>query len=78
VLAAGLRLVTVAILCGLVIREIWRPELDVVRSTYADDPDGGPFDGAADAGWIDRFRRSFGIDKRSAADPEPEAAASPT
>jgi uncharacterized membrane protein len=58
VLAATLRLVTVAILCGLVIREIWRPELDPVRETYADDPDGGPFDGASDAGWISRLRRS--------------------
>jgi uncharacterized membrane protein len=71
VLAAGLRLVTLAILCGLVIREIWRPELDVVRTTYSDDPDGGPFDGAPDASWIGRFRRSFGLGKKSAADPEP-------
>ena len=45
-LASTLRLVTVAVLCGLVIREIWRPELDVVRQTYGDDPDGGVFDGA--------------------------------
>ena len=52
VLASSLRLVTVAVLCGLVIREIWRPELDVVRQTYADDPDGGVFDGAPDAGWV--------------------------
>ena len=35
-----------AVLCGLVIREIWRPELDVVRQTYGDDPDGGVLDGA--------------------------------
>jgi uncharacterized membrane protein len=75
VLAAGLRLVTVAILCGLVIREIWRPELDVVRETYADDPDGGPFDGAADAGWVGRLRRSFGLAKE--AEPRPEAGAEP-
>jgi uncharacterized membrane protein len=57
VLAAALRLVTLAILCGLVIREIWRPELDPVRETYADDPDGGPFDGAPDAVWIRRLRQ---------------------
>ena len=57
VLASTLRLVTVAFLCGLVIREIWRPELDVVRQTYADDPDGGPFDGAPDDGWVTRLRR---------------------
>jgi uncharacterized membrane protein len=71
VLAAGLRLVTVAILAGLVIREIWRPELDAVRTTYADDPDGGPFDGAPDAGWVARWRRSFGLDKPPAAAPAP-------
>ena len=41
VLAASLRLVTVAVLCGLIIREILRPELDPVRATYDDDPDGG-------------------------------------
>jgi len=75
VLAASLRLITVAILCGLVIREIWRPELDVVRSVYADDPDGGPFDGAPDAPWIDAFRRSLGLGRKPApATPEPAAA----
>ncbi|HET8660076.1 MAG TPA: glycosyltransferase 87 family protein [Micromonosporaceae bacterium] len=41
VLAAGLRLVTVVVLAGLVVREILRPELDPVRRTYGDDPDGG-------------------------------------
>src|SRR3954462_14763816 len=58
VLASGLRLVTVAVLCGLVIREIWRPELDVVRQTYSDDPDGGPLN-LPDAGWVENFRRAF-------------------
>jgi uncharacterized membrane protein len=71
VLAAALRLITVAILCGLVIREIWRPELDPVRQTYTDDPDGGPFDGAPDADWIARLRRSVGLEKA------PERAAEP-
>lgn len=52
VLAATLRLTTVAVLCGLVVREILRPELDPVRATYADDPDGGVLDGAPDAPWI--------------------------
>jgi uncharacterized membrane protein len=52
VLAATLRLVTVAILCGLVIREILKPELDVVRRTYDDDPDGGVLDGAPDVAWL--------------------------
>jgi uncharacterized membrane protein len=48
VLAATLRLVTVLILCGYVIRDIMRPELDAVRQVYDDDPDGGIFDGEPD------------------------------
>ncbi len=36
------------VIAGLVVREMWRPELDVVRSTGLDDPGGGPFDGAPD------------------------------
>ncbi len=32
----------------LVIREIWYPELDLVRSSPLEDPGGGPFDGAED------------------------------
>lgn len=54
VLAASLRLVTVVVLCGFVIRDILRPELDSVRHTYDDDPDGGVLDGAPDAPWIAR------------------------
>jgi uncharacterized membrane protein len=64
VLASGMRLVTVAVLCGLVIREIWRPELDVVRQSYADDPDGGILDAAPDAPWVDGFRKWFGVGPR--------------
>jgi uncharacterized membrane protein len=64
-LASGLRLITVAILCGLVVREIWRPELDAVRQTYSDDdPDGGVFAGAPDADWIIGLRRSLGFAKK--------------
>jgi uncharacterized membrane protein len=48
VLAAELRLITLGVLVWLVIREILHPELDVVRQTYEDDPDGGPLDGAPD------------------------------
>jgi uncharacterized membrane protein len=61
VLASCLRLIMVAVLAGLVIREIWRPELDPVRQTYADDPDGGVFDGAADADWVPSLRRRLRI-----------------
>ncbi|MCU1655754.1 MAG: conserved rane protein of unknown function [Pseudonocardiales bacterium] len=35
-------------IAGLVIREVWHPELDVVRAQGADDPGGGYFDGAPD------------------------------
>jgi uncharacterized membrane protein len=63
VLAATLRLTTVVILCGLVIREIWRPELDAVRDTYGDvDPDAGPLN-RPDAPWVTRLRRRYGLDR---------------
>jgi uncharacterized membrane protein len=52
VFAALLRLVTLAVLCWFVVRDILRPEQDVVRHTYHDDPDGGPLDGAPDADWL--------------------------
>jgi uncharacterized membrane protein len=54
VLASTLRLATVITLCVLVVRDILRPELDPVRETYDDDPDGGDFDGAPDAAWVRR------------------------
>lgn len=37
-------------LAAMVVREMWCPWLDVVRSDGADDPGGGVFDGAPDAG----------------------------
>jgi uncharacterized membrane protein len=54
-LAAALRWGTVLMMVILIARDILRPELDVVRHTYDDDPDGGDFDGAPDDGldWID-------------------------
>jgi uncharacterized membrane protein len=74
VLASTLRLVTVAVLCGLVVREIWRPELDPVRQTYHDDPDGGPLN-RPDADWIAGLRRAFRVDHTAKpptdADPSP-------
>ncbi|MBN9619282.1 MAG: DUF2029 domain-containing protein [Actinobacteria bacterium] len=36
------------IIAGLIVREMWRPELDVVRADGVDDPGGGVFDGAPD------------------------------
>jgi uncharacterized membrane protein len=68
VLAALLRLVTVAILCGLVVRDVLRPERDAVRRTYLDDPDGGVLDGAPDAPWLLRWRTGK-PDRAGAGDP---------
>jgi uncharacterized membrane protein len=48
ILGATMRLVTLLILGGYVVRDIMRPERDAVRHTYDDDPDGGIFDGAPD------------------------------
>jgi uncharacterized membrane protein len=76
VLAATLRLVTVAILCGLIVREILHPELDHVRATYDDDPDGGVLDGAADAPWFTRWRMGRRTDG-SDASPEPPSSGQP-
>jgi uncharacterized membrane protein len=70
VLAASLRLITVALLCGLVIRDIMRPERDVVRHTYADDPDGGVLDGSPDAPWYVRWRNRSSTGS-AAAEPAP-------
>jgi uncharacterized membrane protein len=49
VLASILRLVTVAVLCGFVVRDILRPERDAVRQTYdGADPDAGVLDGESE------------------------------
>jgi uncharacterized membrane protein len=39
IFASILRLATVVTLIVLVVREVWHPELDVVRKTYRGDPD---------------------------------------
>jgi glycosyl transferase family 87 len=51
--AAGLRLITLLVLVWFVVREILHPELDVVRRSYRDDPDGGVLDGAPDRDDVD-------------------------
>jgi uncharacterized membrane protein len=63
VYAAVVRWVALAILVAFVFRDIVRPDLDVVRRSYGDDPDGGDFAGAPDDGlvierwpqWTDRL-----------------------
>lgn len=44
---------------GRVVRDILRPWGDPVRVGYVDDPDGGVLDGAPDAAWLVRWRRSL-------------------
>jgi uncharacterized membrane protein len=56
VLASVLRLVTLCVLVGFVVRDILRPERDAVRQTYPDDPDGGVFDGAPDSRLLPTLR----------------------
>lgn len=58
--AVALRDVAVLGLCVLVVREIWRPDTDLVRADgIDDDPAGGVLDGAADAapGWLPSWLR---------------------
>jgi uncharacterized membrane protein len=50
--AVVLRDLALAVLMGMVVREIVRPDLDVVRTTGDDDPAGGVLDGAEDR-WVD-------------------------
>ncbi|MGY1672735.1 glycosyltransferase family 87 protein [Geodermatophilus sp. SYSU D00710] len=49
-LAVGIRDLAVCVLVGLVVRDVWRPDGDVVRTSWpaVDDPAGGPLDGATD------------------------------
>lgn len=47
-LAVTIRDIAVLTLMGLVVRDIWRPEHDVVRRSGLDDPAGGVLDGAPD------------------------------
>jgi uncharacterized membrane protein len=42
---------------GLIVRDMFVPERDPVRAGGVDDPTGGEFDGAPDAGWRRRFGR---------------------
>jgi uncharacterized membrane protein len=51
VLALLIRDVLLIALAGLIIRDIWHPELDDVRADGSDDPGGGVFDGMPDPEW---------------------------
>ncbi|MHC9292439.1 glycosyltransferase family 87 protein [Mycobacterium sp. LTG2003] len=74
-----LRDIAVIALCALVIRQIYRPQLDLVRwGGRVDDPTGGVFDGARDnpPRWLpDWLRPSTGrVRVEPKPDPEPEPA----
>jgi uncharacterized membrane protein len=69
-----LRDIAVVVLCALVIRQIYRPDEDLVRwGGRVDDPAGGPFDRAHDAppGWLPDWLRPPGL--RRAPPPVAEA-----
>jgi len=70
-----LRDIAVIVLCALVIREIYRPELDVVRSRGdVDDPSGGVFELAPDdpPRWLPDWLRPQAGRTRMTPTPEPE------
>jgi uncharacterized membrane protein len=70
-----LRDIAVIGLCALVIREIYRPELDLVRCRgQVDDPSGGVFDRALDAPpqWLPDWLRPAAGRTRVTPAPEPE------
>jgi uncharacterized membrane protein len=67
--AVLLRDIAVVVLCALVVRQIYRPDEDLVRwQGRLDDPAGGPFDRAPDAppGWLPDWLGPAGL-RRSAA-----------
>ena len=75
VYASGLRWIALAVLVAMVFRDIMRPELDVVRAVYGEDPDGGDFVGAPDNGltvetppWLARMLESARAGARSVLD----------
>jgi uncharacterized membrane protein len=58
-LAVGIRIAATVYLCVMVVRDILNPATDVVREGgLVDDPAGGPFDHAADAGGFRRWLRA--------------------
>jgi uncharacterized membrane protein len=68
-----LRDAAVLILCALVVRQIYRPEEDLIRwGGRVDDPAGGVFDRAADAppGWLPGWLRPRGLPRPVAATPD--------
>jgi uncharacterized membrane protein len=70
VLASSLRLITLCVLVGFVVRDIVKPRQDVVRRTYGtEDPDGGAFNDGADSDLVSTLRRFVGLPTRPPAEP---------
>ncbi|CQD03028.1 putative integral membrane protein [Mycolicibacterium conceptionense] len=70
-----IRDLAVIVLCALIIRQIYRPELDLVRhGGRIDDPTGGVFDGAPDdpPRWLPDWLRPSAGRVRIEPKPEPE------
>ena len=65
-LAVLVRLSTQLWVVSLVVRDVLVPERDPVRARGADDPSGGPFDGAVDARRIGRIRGAPVVPNRAA------------
>lgn len=79
-----LRDIAVVVLCALVIRQIYRPELDLVRwGGRIDDPAGGIFDGAPDnpprwlPSWLRPAVKASAVEADSAESTEPETEPEP-
>ncbi len=71
-----LRDIAVVVLMALVVRQIYRPELDLVRwDGRVDDPSGGVFDGAPDAhpAWLPRWLRPRGAVRGARSGGAPDA-----
>ncbi len=74
-LAVTVRDIAVIALMGLVVRDVLRPEHDVVRRSGLDDPAGGVFDDAPDVFRLPR--RAARADRAIASAGHPESSAPP-
>ena len=83
--AVALRDLAVVAICVLVVREVWRPSTDLVRTGGVDDPSGGVLDGAPDAPprWLPDWLRPpavpvAAVDPAGSAEPEPAIGGPPS
>lgn len=64
-LAIGIRIAVHLWLALLVVWQMWHPDRDPVRTGDLDDPDGGVFDHAPDAGWLVRLTGRDAVPRRA-------------